>query len=1001
MAKTQNIFYIAALLVIFSCNPIREKSTLSSATGVVKAIGYDVPKDSMADPKIIPVGKPTVVRIGKPVVVPTKSNVHAIGTPTVILAGSPKVCTPGKDTFSSPKIISAIENPVMAGIPEVILAKDAFTKDQNLENFSSFGKQQGLNSAIINCLLEDNNGNLWIGTYEGGVTKYDGKTFTHFMTEQGLSFNSVRNMFQDKRGNLWFCTTGVDRYDGQSITHFTEKEGLSSNWTTSIMEDEKGHLWFGTNGGGVNEYDGKNFTHFSVREGLPHNNVTCIMKDKNGNLWFGTQGGVSKYDGKNFTNFTEKEGLSDNAVFDILEDKNGNIWFGTKPGVSKYDGKSFTNFTIEQGFHYVWNILKDKRGNLWFGSFWGIGVYDGKTFTRFAEQEIDVKCMLEDKRGNLWFGTHTGGVAKYDNKTFTYFTEKEGLSHNRVRGIAEDENGNLLFATLNGLSIYNAAEGRQRFTNFTRKADLGDTQLVSILKDKVGHIWIGTFGGGLLRYDGNSFIRFTEKEGLSNTNVRNIIEDKNGNLWFGTAFGLNKLEKHKLSSLTESAAIERESLFKTYTYEDGFSGMSVNWGKTLYEAKDGTIWIATEDRLTAYHPNEDFPDTISPNIQLTGLSLFNENIAWQNFESKDDSSIVLGNGVKFHNYHFDSVSKWYGIPRNLSLAYDNNFLTFHFVGVTVSSPKKVRYKFKLEGLDRNWSSVTNRNEANYGNLLHGKYTFKVKAMNGDGYWSNELAYSFIIRPPWWQTWWAYTLFAVLATGVIYSIFRYRLNKLRIQHQLSVQEHKVTELEMQTLRSQMNPHFIFNSLNSINLFILENDKLQASEFLSKFSKLVRMILNNSREAFIPLEQELEALDLYLQLEALRFEQKFYYKIEVDSNIDTSILKVPPLIIQPFAENAIWHGLMNKKDKGNLTISLRQNKNYLLCKIADDGVGRKKAAELKSKSSTRRSVGMHITAERIAMLQEEGEGNNYITVTDVVLPDGSPGGTEVLITIPTSQ
>jgi LytS/YehU family sensor histidine kinase len=161
----------------------------------------------------------------------------------------------------------------------------------------------------------------------------------------------------------------------------------------------------------------------------------------------------------------------------------------------------------------------------------------------------------------------------------------------------------------------------------------------------------------------------------------------------------------------------------------------------------------------------------------------------------------------------------------------------------------------------------------------------------------------------------------------------------------------------------------------------------------------LILNNSQEPFIPLGQDLEALELYLELESLRFERKFSYKIEVERGIDTSVLKVPPLIIQPYAENAIWHGLMNKKDKGHLEITIYREKDNLFCKISDDGIGRKKAAEIKSKSSSpRKSVGMHITAQRIAMFQNQGESNTYLSVTDLVLPDGSAGGTEVLITIP---
>jgi len=243
------------------------------------------------------------------------------------------------------------------------------------------------------------------------------------------------------------------------------------------------------------------------------------------------------------------------------------------------------------------------------------------------------------------------------------------------------------------------------------------------------------------------------------------------------------------------------------------------------------------------------------------------------------------------------------------------------------------------------------------------------------------------------------------------IFRYILLKRKNEkHQREIAENELqiqklesqkqlTELEMQALRAQMNPHFIFNSLNSINRFILQNNRTQASEYLTKFSKLVRLILQNSQAALISLETELEALQLYLELESLRFDHHFDFKIKVEDDLDVSALKVPPLIIQPYTENAIWHGLMHKEEKGHLEIELFQQDDVLCCKITDDGIGRKKAAELKSKSSTsHKSMGMRITADRIAMLQQKKQMDTYITINDLVLPDGSAGGTEVLLKIP---
>ena len=212
-------------------------------------------------------------------------------------------------------------------------------------------------------------------------------------------------------------------------------------------------------------------------------------------------------------------------------------------------------------------------------------------------------------------------------------------------------------------------------------------------------------------------------------------------------------------------------------------------------------------------------------------------------------------------------------------------------------------------------------------------------------------------------------------------------------------HQASELEMQALRAQMNPHFIFNSLNAINRFILQSNKQEASQYLTKFSKLVRSILQNSMASSIDLECEIESLQLYLELEALRFNNKFSFNIAVAPNVDITMVKVPPLLIQPFAENAIWHGLMQKNEAGHLDIKVVQEDHHLILRVTDDGVGRQKAAEIKSKSATRhKSLGLKITEDRIAMLGASAMTESSITINDLVHPDGSAAGTEVNIKIP---
>ncbi|HET7898963.1 MAG TPA: histidine kinase, partial [Flavisolibacter sp.] len=395
-----------------------------------------------------------------------------------------------------------------------------------------------------------------------------------------------------------------------------------------------------------------------------------------------------------------------------------------------------------------------------------------------------------------------------------------------------------------------------------------------------------------------------------------------------------KQRNHEGGKISEQAS---GSFFTNYLRADGFLGVG-GYFNALILGRNGKIWAGAGNYLTCYHPEEDLPDTIPPTLQLRGVALFNEKMNWLELEKKKDTTLILGNGASIKNFDFDGLTAWYNQPVNLQLAHDNNYLTFQFIGITTNRPNAVRYKYFLKGLDENWSTLTDKPEATYSDLPGGTFTFKVKAVNGEGIWSKELAYTFTIFPPWWKTWWFRLSALLLIVLAFYAVIRWRLNRrfrLRLEQaekekQVAELQQQKTELEMQALRAQMNPHFIFNALNSINRFILQNDKLQASEYLSKFSRLVRLILQNSQAAFIPLESELEALRLYLELESVRFDHHFTYTITVEDDIDTSFVKVPPLLIQPYAENAIWHGLMHKEETGHLQIDIVQREDRLYCR-----------------------------------------------------------------------
>ena len=928
-------FFISSILLFFSCQEKNKQQTNTHQIKVVEAKGYIVPQDSITEPIVIPLDESKLrkVLLGSPTVKPTNTNIHSVGIPRVVIPGTPRICVPGKDSFLLPKTLPVKGKKIPCGIPEIVIAKDFATKDQNPKNFGTFSKLQGLKSNHVRSIIQDKAGNMWFGT-DGGATKYDGKTFTNFTEKEGLINHKIRNIFEDKSGNIWFCNDmGVSIYDGKSFTQFTENEGLSNNYARCIIEDKIGNFWIGTNGGGVIKYNGTNFTYYTEKEGLPNNSVWCLTEDKEGNIWFGTDGGVSKFNGTSFINYSEKEGLSNDFVSSVFQDKSGNIWFGSEGGLTKYDGRLFTHFTDREGLseNFVMTILEDKSGNIWIATDGGgINKYDGKTFVHFTENEgiidnsirglledkngniwagsigggvnkyngntfshfgikeglIDpyILSMAEDQRGNLWLSSNTGickyngssfshytekqglilnstssifvdkrdnlwigswgkglskyngktlinftekeglvdlyvwsiiedkkgniwfatdgGVSKYDGKTLVNFTEKEGLSNNIVLDILEDRNGNLWFATEGGgATKYNG----KIFTHFTEKEGLSNNIVSKILEDKIGNLWFST-NGGISKYDGKTFTHFTEKEGLISNGITSIQEDKNGNLWFGSRFGISKLTEKKQIEISQKIKSntykEDDVIFKNYSYSDGFLGMGVNQRETILESKDGTIWIGTNDRLTAYHPSVfgDKPDTIAPNIQLTSISLFNENIAWQNLESKKDTNLVLGNGVNVSDFKFEGISKWYGLPENLSLAYNNNYLTFSFTGITMNQPKNVKYQYKLDGIDDNWSAITNRTEAPYGNLPHGNYTFKVKAMNSEGYWSNEFNYNFIIRPPFWHTWWFRTLVGFVIIGSVAFYIKTRERKLK-ERQKEL-EHKI-DIATEDIKEQKN------------------------------------------------------------------------------------------------------------------------------------------------------------------------------------------------------
>ena len=468
-------------------------------------------------------------------------------------------------------------------------------------NFFTLTEKSGLSNNNVYAILEDTEGNFWFGTEGGGINKYNGYKVVHYGEEQGFGSNEFYTIIQDKHGDIWFGSYqgGLTQFDGESFIHYTEKEGLSINNLRAICEDEKGNLWIGTEGGGVNLFDrkAKTFSHITTENGLPHDIVYSIIEDKQGNMWFGTKGGTTKYDGKSLINFTTNHGLKDNNTYSLLEDKSGNIWMTSIGGaVSKYNGRTIVNYTEDQGLtnNLVLTSLEDNAGNLWFGTYGGgINKLDpvSQGFNQISEKEglsFDVVLsMMQDKSDRIWFGTYGGGISIYENGFFKHLSEENGLKDRTILSLFEDSKGNIWFGTyLHGVTKYDG----HSFFHFNQEQGLSHSNILDIEEDKNGDLWFASEGGGITRYTGEEFFHYTKKQGLSDNFISSITKDQKGDLWFGT------YEAGAIKYLID----QDEFIF--YTEKEGLSSNVIY---SIAIAADGAIWMGSKRGLIKFD-NEEF-----------------------------------------------------------------------------------------------------------------------------------------------------------------------------------------------------------------------------------------------------------------------------------------------------------------------------------------------------------------------------------------------------------
>ena len=514
----------------------------------------------------------------------------------------------------------------------------------------------------------------------------------------------------------------------------------------------------------------------------------------------------------------------------------------------------------------------------------------------------------------------------------------------------DKKTGVLYLGCVNGLWTYE--NGRLHFLG--DRNSLFKQRIEDIVPVEGNRLLIAVKGLGLILYNYSDTKLIRQKDGLVSEICKDLYRSSDTIVWVSTNAGTSRVfikgDKIRINNFTVA------------------DGMLSNEIRKIIELND-LIWMATSRGLCSFDYKNYARYTSTIPMYLTQVLINKKKVALND--------------------------------RNIQLAYDENFIEFDFVGLSYKKSNNLVYYYKLEGLNTDWQQTTDLS-VQYTTLPPGKYNFIVyaKSQSDDSY-CKPVQFSFVIHKPWYLTFWFAGLHVFLLLLLI-GIFIYsRINRVkRTERERGRINQEMHELEMKALRSQMNPHFLFNAINSIQNFVIKNDSKSAQKYLTKFARLIRLVLENSKSEFIPLRQEIDTVSLYIDLEALRASHQFEYIFHIDENINTDLIKIQPLLLQPYVENAIMHGLRPLRGrKGLLEITIKRQNDMLVCEIRDNGIGREKARKnVMHRDPLHTSTGMNVTRQRIEILNKTRDANATVEIIDNYTEDHLPAGTTVFLTLP---
>ena len=656
-------------------------------------------------------------------------------------------------------------------------------------NFITYTRANGLSSNAITALDRDSEGTLYIGTDGGGLNVFKNGRFHAFKTEDGLPDNAVHSIAHDRNRTIWIGThtglaflrdgrigvspipecrgihisalatagngelwvgtnsAGLFHLDRGKAVHYTKKSGLAADAIWNILVDAKGAVWIGTGGGGLSRLHKGQFETFASGNGLSDNDVISLFADSDGSLWVGTgSGGLNQFRDAMFTTFSTRDGLSSNVVLPVLEDSEGNVWIGTDRGLNRLSNGGITHFTERDGLsdRFILSLCEAWDHSIWAGSKNGLNrIKDGKVTvyrTKDGLPDDAIAALYRGRSGEIWIGTR-GGLARFAEGKFTTYTSKDGLSNPFVLAIYEDEHGVVWIGTEGGL---NRLE-KGHLTAYLHREGLPN-DVIRAIGSIDGALWLGTDGGGLVRFDGRKFVTLGVHEGLLSDSVFVLLDDGFGNIWMTSNHGPFRVSKRELSLAASGQISQVHSV--PFDVRDGLATKECNGGfqPAGWRGRDGRLWFPTMKGVTMADPRR-WSGRPAPGTVYV------------------DSLVADGHTV--------------ALPGPLQIAPGQGRLEFTFAGANVLSPERLHYQYMLDGFDREWTDAGTRRSAYYTNIPPGQYQFRVTGCNEDGLCSPvQSTISIQLLPHFYQT----SLFgfavALMVGAVVAAAYWLRIERLR-------------------------------------------------------------------------------------------------------------------------------------------------------------------------------------------------------------------------------